>query len=951
MTRTLGACRFRRVDTREAYLAALAERCPDVIVSDFRLPAFDGLTALRLAQERCPDVPFIVLTGSTNEDTAVACMKAGAWDYVIKEHSKRLGPAVLAAVEQRRMREEQRRADAALKESEARLKEAQRLGRIGHWQYRVDTGKLVWSEMVYAIYGRDPQLGAPAWEEEATFYSPDDARLLHDCARAVLDTGRRFEVDVTLRASPERPVEVVVIGAPLRDPAGKVIGLEGTIQDITERKRAVRELELRNVLLATQQEASLDGILVIDTGRQVLSCNRRFVELWGLPRASVEGGPAARVLEAMAAALVQPQPFRDELSWLEAHPLEKSHAEMVLRDGRTLERDSAPMIAPEGAHHGRVWFFTDVTSSKRAEADRERLAAALEQAAEMFVVTDARGTIQYVNPAFVTATGYSRAEALGQNPRFLKSGKQDEQTYRDLWATLESGRTWKGRLVNRKRDGTLYTQESTISPVRDAAGAITAYVGVLKDITRELSLEAQFLMAQRMEGIGRLAGGVAHDFNNLLSVILSCSSFALESLPEGPVREELVEIQRAGERAVTLTRQLLAFSRRQLLKPEALDLNRVLTEMEKLLQRLLGEDVELKKVLSPDLWPVKADPGQVEQVLVNLVANARDAMPGGGTLTIETANVEVDATGVAHVAVKPGRYVMVAVSDTGLGMDEHTLSQIFEPFFTTKGPGKGTGLGLSTVYGIIKQSGGNIWVYSELGKGTTFKVYLPREESAAQAPVAPEPHTTGTETILLVEDDQSVRSIASRILRAAGYAVLTAASGPEALLLVAAHPAPIDLVLTDVVMPQMSGRAFISRFSQARPAAKVLYMSGYTDNTIAHQGVTAPGTNFIGKPFTQAGLVKKVREVLDAGAAADQSPPALASGAADPAAPRRALTKESLQALPASVTQQLARAARAARQDEMIALLERLHREYPEAAWQLRQMVDAFDQDGILDVL
>ena len=956
LLRALGACRFRRVETREAYLEALKDRLPDVIISDFRLPHFDGLRALELAKELCPDVPFIVLTGSMNEDTAVACMKAGAWDYVIKEHTKRLGPAVFAAREQRRRRLEQQQADAALEESSTRLKEAQRLGRIGNWQYLVGSKRLVWSEMVYVIYGRDPALGPPTLEEDARYYSVDEAGLLRDCAKAVIDTGRRYQLDVTVHISPERRVDVVIIGAPLRDPSGHVIGLEGTVQDITERKRVVRELQFRNVLLATQQEASLDGILIVDTSRQVLSCNSHFVELWGIPREAIEAGSRERVFEAIAMSLAQPQRFLDEVHWLEEHHLEKSHEEMPLDDGRTFDRYSSPMLAPNGADYGRVWFFRDVTARKRAEADRERLATAIEQAAEMVIVTDLEGRIQYVNPAFETTTGYLRDEVLNQNPHFLSSDKQDTATYRALWETITKGKTWQGRMLNRKRDGSHYTQDSTISPVRDASGTITSYVGVLRDISRDLSLEAQFLQAQRMEGIGRLAGGVAHDFNNLLSVILSCTGFALDAVPEGePLREELLEISKAGERAATLTRQLLAFSRKQILQPEPLDLNHLLSEMQKLFQRVIGEDIELAELLAPDLGTVKADPGQIEQVIMNLVINARDAMPRGGKLTIETANVDLDESYAdQHIGTKAGPHVMVAVSDTGLGMDEQTMARIFEPFFTTKGPGKGTGLGLSTAYGIIRQSGGSVWVYSELGKGTSFKVYLPRDVSATAslAKVAPAAvsRTEGTETVLLVEDDQGVRGVAARILTAAGYTVLTAASGPEALLLCGSHGSPINLVLTDVVMPQMSGRDFVERLTKVRPSTKVLYMSGYTDNTIVHQGVIDPGTNFIGKPFTQAELVMKVREVLDAPVDDEPSAP-LENARVDPRVKPRPVTREAAKAIPSGLARRLTRAARAARQDEMVTLLEDLKGQYPEVAWQLRQMVDAFDQDGILEVL
>jgi two-component system cell cycle sensor histidine kinase/response regulator CckA len=382
-------------------------------------------------------------------------------------------------------------------------------------------------------------------------------------------------------------------------------------------------------------------------------------------------------------------------------------------------------------------------------------------------------------------------------------------------------------------------------------------------------LEEQSRASQKLEAIGSLAGGVAHDFNNLLSVILGYTAFAAERLRDGdPLKSDLLEVERAGNRASALTRQLLAFSRKQVLRPVPLSLNQVATGLEKMLRRILGEDIDFALKLAPGLGLTLADPGQVEQVLMNLVVNARDAMPGGGGLTIETSNVEVDEEyAVRHVAVKPGAYVQLAVSDTGCGMDQPTMARIFEPFFTTKEKGKGTGLGLSTVYGIVKQSGGNVWVYSEPGQGTTFKIYLPREPSvAAEAAIkpSPEPHqASGTETVLVVEDEEALLRIAVRALEAAGYTVLQAANGEGALETSARHAGDIHLLLTDVVMPRMNGELLARELSKTRPSVKVLYMSGYSEGAVGHQGMLDPGTQLLAKPFTSAGLTRKVREVLD----------------------------------------------------------------------------------------
>ncbi|MBI4483969.1 MAG: response regulator [Acidobacteria bacterium] len=401
------------------------------------------------------------------------------------------------------------------------------------------------------------------------------------------------------------------------------------------------------------------------------------------------------------------------------------------------------------------------------------------------------------------------------------------------------------------------------------APAVLRAVREVEEHSERKKLEEQLRQAQKMEAIGQLTGGIAHDFNNLLTVINGYADLSLARLPEkDPAHKHLEEIRKAGHRAASLTHQLLAFSRQQILEPKVLDLNAIVVEMEKMLRRLIGEDIELACALAPDLGRVKADSGQIEQVIMNLAVNARDAMPQGGKLTIETANVELDeAYARNHVAVRPGAYVLLAVSDTGCGMDKEVQSHLFEPFFTTKEPGEGTGLGLSTVYGIVKQSGGNIWVYSEPGHGATFKIYLPAVEEvvAVASPEGARPLAMGgSETILLAEDDEPVRNLARQILEMHGYTVLEAQNGREALEICKRHEGPIHLMVTDVVMPQMSGRDLADRAAQLRPGIKLLYLSGYTGKAIVQHGVLEPGVAFLQKPFTPDALARKVREVLDA---------------------------------------------------------------------------------------
>ncbi len=546
-------------------------------------------------------------------------------------------------------------------------------------------------------------------------------------------------------------------------------------------------------------------------------------------------------------------------------------------EGKTVGSLGLAASKPNGLSAEQIdlaWRVSDQVSGALARARltkaQQRLTIAVEQSADSVVITGTDGAILYVNPAFERVTGYGHTEVIGRNPRLLKSDKQDRTFYQHLWQTITSDLVWTGRLINRKKDGSLYTEDVTISPVHNQAGEIVNYVAVKHDVSREVQLEEQFRQSQKMEAMGRLAGGIAHDFNNLLTVI-QVSTWLLQRQirPEDPRWEYVQRIQETVERATNLIKQLLSFSRRQIIEPQTLSLNRVVGDLSRMLQRIIGEDVELATSLAPDLWPIRVDPSQMEQVIVNLAVNARDAMPGGGTLTIETANVVIDEAYAAyHVGARPGEHVLLSISDTGMGMDDEVKAHIFEPFFTTKERGQGTGLGLSTVFGIVNQNGGYVWVYSEVGKGTTFKVYFPRaEELGVQEPAHTLPLVEdgkGTETLLVVEDEVAVRELVVRVLKAHGYQILEAGDGPEALQISEQHDGPIDLLLTDVIMPRMNGGELHERLRVPRPEMRVLYISGYTDDAIAHHGVLDPGTRLLSKPFSMEALIHAVRSALDA---------------------------------------------------------------------------------------
>lgn len=527
-----------------------------------------------------------------------------------------------------------------------------------------------------------------------------------------------------------------------------------------------------------------------------------------------------------------------------------------------------PVPDARGLDNTFVGICEDITGRKECETDRARLAAIVECSDDAIVSKTPEGIVVSWNHGAERLYGYSAEEMIGRPISVLFAADQYHE-YLGIMAKVSQGeRISAYETVRRRKDGTNITVSVDVCPIEVREGEIVGASKIARDITRMKELEEQFRQAQKMEAVGQLAGGVAHDFNNLLTVISCCSeTLLLDALPEDPARSLLTEIQKAGERAATLTRQLLAFSRKQVLAPKVLDLNAVVANCGKMLARLVDEDVDLVSVLDPALGRVRTDPGQIDQVLMNLVVNARDAMPQGGKLTIETANIVLDETYCrTHAEVKPGRYVMLAVSDTGCGMDERTRTRIFEPFFTTKDQGKGTGLGLAMVYGFIRQSGGHIYVYSEPGLGTTFKLYLPEvvaAPSSCELPPDIEGMPRGDETILLAEDDGAVRALARRVLRTCGYSVLEAAHGGEAFRLLEKHAGPVHLLVSDVVMPEMGGRELAQRVAALNPGIKVLCLSGYTADAVIRHGVLESKIAFLQKPFTPSMLARKVREVLD----------------------------------------------------------------------------------------
>jgi len=885
-----------------------------------------------------------------------------------------------------------------------------------------------------------------------------------------------------------------------------------------------RELQWKTAFLEALVNSSIDGILVVDREKQKLLHNQRFVDIFKIPARIAAEKDNGNRLRWVADMTTNPERYIKSVNHLYAHPEEIRHDEIDLKDGTVLDRYSSPVIGENGTYYGRIWSYRDISGRKRAEQQLRVQTTALDAAANAIVITDSIGTIQSVNAAFTALTGYSAQEAVGQNPRVLKSGSQDEAFYRRLWQTISSGQVWSGELTNRRKDGSFYVEEMTITPLRDAAGGIARYIAIKQDVTErkragealrqseeqfraifdlasvgiaqadprtkkwvrvnkkmcditgysaeemlqmhiaditcpedrqpdreafervvrgeasdyrmekryvrkdgaltwvnvnmtiirdasgqpartvaaiediterkrlearmerlrteyalilnsigegvhwvdldgrikfenpaaakmlgyEVSeligkpahstmhhtradgaaypqsecciyatlrdgalrrvtdevfwrkdgtsfaveyfcapvcdqngrsrgcvvifaditerkrLEAQLFQSQKMETVGRLAGGIAHEFNSLMTAIIGQSELLLEDLPPGnPLSHNAVQIRAAADCAAALTRQLLAFGRKQIFQPEVLDLNRVLAGMDSMLRQLLGDGVTVRSVPAAGLKAVRADAGQIEQVIVNLAINARDAMPNGGTLVLETSNLTVrqDSPG-RDPELKPGDYVMLAITDTGVGMSEEAMKRAFEPFFTTKGIGNGTGLGLAACHGIIKQSGGHISIDSKVGKGTTFKIFLPQVEPLPAIPIqgsGPIDAPRGTETILLAEDDPALREMAAALLRRLGYTVLISVGGMAELC----ADGDIDLLVTDDIMPDMSGRDLAGRLRALHPRIRVLLTPILNGKPIPGQSVMKQGVARLQKPFTPSALARKVRQLLD----------------------------------------------------------------------------------------
>ncbi len=860
-----------RVDTKTAFLQALSEFRPDIIISDYRMPEFDGMQALKLAKEQDKTLPFILFTGSLNEETAVECIKSGASDYVIKEHIKRLSFAVQEALVRRTFQTEKEAAVRALQESEARFRRLYEQAPIPY-QALDGNGNILSVNNAWLKelgYERDEVIGK--WFGD--FLTGDGPEMFSKQYPLFKTSGACSGVDFEMKRKDGDTITVYFEGSIAHNEKGEFLQTHCVFTNITERKRTETALRENEAFIKAVLDNLPIGVAVNSVSPAVTFTymNDNFPRIYRTTREKLSDP------DAFWSAVYEDHEFREEIRkkiledcasknpqcmyWVDI-PITRQGEETSYITAKNIQvPDKELMIST-------VW---DVTDRKRAEAalreSEEQFRVMFEMASIGIAQADPNtGKFLRVNQKMCAITGYSAEELLQMNVPDL-TYPEDRQKNLEAFQRLLHGEMPDYHMEKRyvRKDGKLVWVNVNMVILRDETGHPVRTVATIEDITERKMLENQLLQAQKMEAVGQLAGGIAHDFNNILTAVIGYGYMLQLKLKEdNSLRTYADNILSLSEKAAHLTQSLLAFSRKQVMHPRAVNLNEVIRTVEKLLFRIIGEDIQLKTNLSAEEMIIMADHVQIEQVLMNLATNARDAMPQGGLLTIDTDQIDMEREFIrGHGYGKEGSYAVISVTDSGAGIDKETQDKIFEPFFTTKEAGKGTGLGLSMVYGIIKQHDGYINVYSEPGKGTTFRIYLPLIEATAEKmkPLNIKPLETGTETILLAEDEPEVRVFNKKLLEEYGYRVIEAMDGDDAIGKFKLHKDKIHLVILDVIMPNRNGREVYEAIRKITPDVRVIFTSGYPAEHI--NGMITEGFEYIPKPVAPTKLLEKIREVLE----------------------------------------------------------------------------------------
>jgi PAS domain S-box-containing protein len=977
---------WERVETEAAFLAAL-DKSPDLILSDYSMPQFDGLRAMDLLRERGLDIPFILISGTIGEEMAVEAIKRGADDYLLKDRIARLGLAVDRALEDVRLREERRRMEESLRNAETRLRLATEASNIGTWDWNLITDEVYFSpEWKRQLGYGDDELPNHFSEWESRLHPEDHDRILQRVAAFRADSTIGYEIEFRLRHRDGSYRWIQSQAMLVQDTEGRAIRMVGCHVDITETLRARRALQETEERYRALFDRSRDAVFVHDLDGRFVDANPAALKLLGYEREEIGAQDFATLLSNEKDQSRARCALRKLLtSDVSEGPLQ---FQLKRKDGALIWVELvSSLVFAEGRPVAVQGIARDITERKRTEEQLRKLSQAVEQSPASTIITDKAGRIEYVNPRFTKLTGYSLKEVEGLNPRFLKGDATSTGTYRELWRTITAGGEWRGEFHNRKKNGELFWEWASISPVHDADGAITHFLAVKEDITerrnaeqklreqaalldkaqdaiivRDLAhritywnrsaerlygwtaeeavgrsikellyrdpttfmaataaaltkgewvgeleqvdrhgramtvegrwtrvtdergepasilaintditekkkVEAQFLRAQRMESIGTLAGGIAHDLNNVLAPILVSIELIRDEVKSEDGHAMLKTLESCAQRGADLVRQVLGFARG--VEGERMEVNvgHLLRDIRQIIRETFPRNIEISTQSPRDLWPVLGDPTQLHQVFMNLCVNARDAMPQGGHLQVAADNVELDEMYAGmHPDARPGSYLVVTVKDSGTGIPATVRDRMFEPFFTTKEIGKGTGLGLSTTLAIVRSHGGWINVCSEPGQGSSFKVYLPGKPAApateqGTGPAPALPRGRG-ETILLVDDEASIREVTRKILERFGYQVLVAIHGAEAVAMYAQHRDRIAVVITDMAMPVMDGRSTIAALHAMNPRLRIIASSGQENAGAASQAADAGVRHFLLKPYTAEAVLMTLAEVL-----------------------------------------------------------------------------------------